>query len=113
MRIRRVDLIQCGEIPVPKDLGIEKFVGARHGEPHLIEGCLRWRCHATEFSTRSRSMGECPKGWGQASASCRSLMGCRFQYVSERQHHSSGPKRKWLSQIGLQMREKIHMPRTT
>ena len=32
---------------------------------------------------------------------CRTRIGCFCQYVSDRQHHSSGPNRKCRSQIGL------------
>jgi hypothetical protein len=35
----------------------------------------------------------------EAADAGRIHIGCRFQYVSERQHHSSGPNRKWRNQM--------------
>ena len=42
----------------------------------------------------------------------RIRMGWRFQYVSERQAHSTGPNSKYRNQIVLNVMLKIHIPAT-
>ena len=43
----------------------------------------------------------------------RRRIGCTFQYVSDRHTHSTGPNRKYFSQIGLTINLTAHTPATT
>lgn len=52
-------------------------------------------------------------GPGQIASAGPIRNGCLFQYVRDRQHHSSGPKRKCRSQIGLTTSCTTQIGRTT
>jgi hypothetical protein len=77
--------------------------------------CTSSACNSLHRSEKSMEV------WAQATASAtvgaadgrRTRIGCLFQYVSDRQHHSRGPKRKCRSQMGLTAREMAQHPATT
>ena len=102
--------------PVPLDWISPEARRSARGQSSKLNRTVRFKTPGLELAI-SPSLNFFPvQDPVQNYAACAgdaARIGCRAWYVSDRHSHSSGPKRKWRSQIGLAISWNIHTPATT